>query len=483
MSQLSGKSKFIAGTIILIAIFIAIYAGWQMLLPPHEETPPSGGGEQPPKPTEITLVVISRHGMDILKKAETAFLSSQIAKEYGIKDIWWLTPASHLWLGVIKNRGDVDVAWGGGPVLFDTLKNEGLLQPLKGKVLDLVNILPDEISGSPMKRFDDKGNILWVAAAISSFGFTINKDYLNTYNLPQPDEWIDLANETYGVTLPSPSVGVADATRSTSNTRMYQIILQRYGWVEGWKIITLMTANSAVFDQSESVRNAVMDGTIGVGITIDFYGYTAQLQVPSCKYILPKDGTIVNGDPIALLNTSKHVDAALAFIQWVLSPEGQKIWLDPNVNRLPINPEVFNTPEGKKRSDLQAQYNLTLQASTIEFSDELAISYENSLMWFFHATLVEPQDKLKDAWMALINAKENGKITTDEFKKLIDVMANPLKLNFTDPLTNSIKTFTLEYAQQINSMLLNPEFKTEITNSWRAAAEQKYNLVIQALQG
>ena len=297
-----------------------------------------------------------------------------------------------------------------------------------------------------------------------------------------PDEWIDLANETYAATLPTPCVGVADAIMSTSNTRMYQIILQRYGWVEGWKIITLMAANAAIYDQSGLVRDAVMRADIGVGITIDFYGYTAQLQVPACKYILPKDGTIVNGDPIALLVTSKHQEAALAFIMWVLSPEGQKVWLDENINRLPINPEVFDTPEGQARSDLKEQYYATLEATTIEFSDELALSYENSLMWFFHATLVEAQDKLREAWMKLVEAKTTGKITSEQFKQLIDELANPLKLEFTDPVSGEVKTFTMEYAQQINADLRNPEFKMQIVKAWRDAAIQRYDAVISMLE-
>lgn len=243
-----------------------------------------------------------------------------------------------------------------------------------------------------------------------------------------------------------------------------------------------MAANAAIYDQSGLVRDAVMRADIGVGITIDFYGYTAQLQVPACKYILPKDGTIVNGDPIALLVTSKHQEAALAFIMWVLSPEGQKVWLDENINRLPINPEVFDTPEGQARSDLKEQYYATLEATTIEFSDELALSYENSLMWFFHATLVEAQDKLREAWMKLVEAKTTGKITSEQFKQLIDELANPLKLEFTDPVSGEVKTFTMEYAQQINADLRNPEFKMQIVKAWRDAAIQRYDAVISMLE-
>ncbi|MEM0265622.1 MAG: hypothetical protein QXP13_06530, partial [Candidatus Methanomethylicia archaeon] len=155
---------------IIIAIIIAIggYFGWQSL-----QTPPTTPPTSPPptsQPKQITLVVISRHGLDILSKVETAFLSSSIAKKYNITAIQWLTPAAHLWISTIKARGDIDVAWGGGPVLFDTLYSAGLLKPLSGDVLNVVAKLPDTISGSPVKRIDSSGKIYWVGAAISSFG-------------------------------------------------------------------------------------------------------------------------------------------------------------------------------------------------------------------------------------------------------------------------------------------------------------------------
>ena len=434
-------------------------------------------------PEEIVLKVITRHGADILLAARKAFLKSDLAKEYGVKDIRFLPVGEPLWVDTIRSAGDIDVAWGGGPVLFDRLYLEGLLAPLKGDLVEEVMAkIPDEIRGSPMKRFDNQSNIYWVAAAISSFGFTINSDYLDYYELPEPDEWIDLANETYAVTLPQPSVGCADATKSTSNTRMYQIILQRYGWEKGWIIITLMAANSRIYDQSGLVRDAVIRGDIGVGITIDFYGYTAQLESKVCKYIVPKDGSIVNGDPIALLTTSKHPEAAKAFIAWVLSAEGQKIWLNPKINRLPANAEVFETPEGKERDDLKQAYLRTLNASVIEFSDELALSYQYAMQWFFHATLVRPQEKLQRAWMELVKAKD--RLGAEKFKELTDLLANPLKFKFKDPITGKDVVFTQEYAQGINEEIFrNVDFRDDIVRIWKEAAERRYENVLKAVSG
>jgi ABC-type Fe3+ transport system substrate-binding protein len=438
-----------------------------------------------PQTEMVELKIITRHGFDILYKAREAFLATEISEEYNIEKITFLGVSSTLWVDTIDRSGDIDIAWGGGPVVFDVIDNEGQLAPLMSSVVtDIMDDLPDEISGVPAKRIRN-GEVYWVGSAVASFGFTINKDFLESYDLPTPRTWKALANETYAVTLPSiSSIGTADATLSTSNTRMFEIILQTYDWKEGWKLLTLKGANARIFDRSESVRDAAIQGTIGAGTTIDFYGYTAQLQNPEfCEYILPEDGTLVNADPIALVSTSDNPEVAQAFIAWILSPDGQKIWLDPNINRLPMNPEVFNTPEGKARKDLEDIYDQTQDAMIIEFSDSLALTYETSMMYFYHATIVRPQDNLVDVWTELTIALEEGEISHQEFMKIADDLGNPLEFEFTDPESGETETFSQEYAQNINDRMLDDAtYKQQMIDTWSEAAEARYDIAMEELE-
>jgi len=433
----------------------------------------------PPQSTSVTLNVLTRYGSDITRTAELLFRETEYWEEYNFVDIRWIPITASLWVDTIETRGDVDLAWGGGPVWFDSLHKEGLTSPLvSDEVSVYVNQIPDMIGGAPSKRIDD-GEVHWIGTAISSFGFTINTNTLELEGLPQPTKWIDLANETYAVVLPFPIIGTADPTRSTSNTRMFEIILQTYGWEEGWKLLTLLGGNSIIYEASELVRDAAIRGDIGAGTTIDFYGYTAQLENPElCEYIFPEDGTIVNADPIAMINTSPNPEAAQAFIAWILSPEGQEPWLDTTVNRLPINTQVFETEKGQGRPDLEENYYKSIDALKIEFSDDLASSYEFAMMNFFKYTLVTPETKLKDAWYELATAKLDGDITSAEFKTLVDDLTNPLLFEFTDPDTGESVTFTEEYAISINSKLMSdPEFKQNMVDTWMAAAETRYDIV------
>jgi ABC-type Fe3+ transport system substrate-binding protein len=442
-----------------------------------------------PGTDKVELKIITRHGSDILFKARAAFLETDIAAEYGITEreqIKFLGVSSSLWVDTITRSGDIDIAWGGGPVVFDIINNEGLLSPLDSDAVTAVlDIIPDEISGAASKRIVD-GDVMWVGSAISSFGFTLNTEFLETEGLPAPTTWMDLGNETYAQFSLFPSVtaiGTADATLSTSNTRMFEIILQTYGWEEGWELLTRKGANSRIFDKSESVRDAAIQGIIGAGTTIDFYGYTAQLEEPElCKYVLPQDGTAVNADPIALVSTSEEPEAAQAFIAWVLSPEGQEIWLDVTINRMPINPAVFDTALGQTRPDLEASYTSTLDAITINFSDEVALSYETAMMFFYKGSIVDAQLQLIDTWIELVDAEGAGDITHKEFLVLAESLGSPLNIEFTDPETGNTVTFTESYAQSINARITtDADFKSTLKDAWKAAAVVRYQGVLDDL--
>jgi len=433
----------------------------------------------PSQSTGVTLTILTRHGSDIMRTAELLFRETEYWEEYNFVEINWVPVTASLWIDTIDRKGNIDMAWGGGPVWFDILYRAGLTSPLvSDEVSVYVDQIPDVISGAPSKRIDGD-EVHWIGAAISSFGFTINQQALDLEGLPRPTKWIDLANETYCVTLPFPILGTADPTRSTSNTRMFEIILQTYGWEEGWKLLTLLGGNSIIYEGSELVRDAAIRGDIGAGTTIDFYGYTAQLENPElCEYIFPEDGTIVNADPIALINTSPNPEAAQAFIAWILSPEGQEPWLDTKVNRLPINTQVFETERGQERPDLEENYYKSIDALKIEFSDDLASSYEYAMMNFFKYTLVTPETQLKDAWYELGTAKLDGDLTSAEFKTLVDELTNPLLFEFTDPDTGETVTFSEEYAISINQKLMNdPEFKQAIVDLWTETAVARYKSV------
>lgn len=432
----------------------------------------------------IVLRILSRHPTNILDMARNAFLKSDLAKRYGVADIRTVVIDASAWPDLIK-RGGADVLWGGGPTLFDTLYINNLLAPLDSDlVLCVAKDIPDKIGGNPMKRVGPDGKTYWVAAAISSFGITINNDVIKQFNLPVPSTWEDLGKPEYGSTLyiyKKPSVAIAQLSRSTSTTRMAEIILQAYGWDKGWSVLAYIAANSDIKPSSEDARNAVINGEVAAALTIDFYGYTAMNQNPATRYIVPEGATVINGDPIAMAYNTKYREAAQAFIAWVLSPDGQKIWLDPSINRMPVNPKVFDTPEGARRPDLKSSYERTLSLRSINFSDDEALSYEIAIQVYFDGAFVDPPS-FKLAWQTLVAKLLRDKtITMERFQELAaKYIGSPLE--FTDPVSGQKIVFTKENAQRINTLLFKDQ---SLIDTYRAAiaraAENRYQELLKLL--
>ena len=483
--------KVAAALFILVLALSVVASGCMSSNGGSNPTTTSGSGGK-----GITLVIVTRHDATIQYKVKQIFLKTDIAKQYHITNIKFIGVPEALWPQYIKQGADV--GWGGGPTLFDDMYKMGYLQPITDqKVLGLIGTkIPAELAGMPMVRKDQNGKVYWIAAALSSFGFTVNKQVLNKQGLPFPEKWEDLASPKWAVD--PPQYGIADPTRSTSNTRIYQIILQTFGWDEGWKVMTLIAANSKIYEASDAVRDAVINGEIAAGNTIDFYGYTAMKQNPNCVYVIPKGESIINGDPIALLKYSKHPEAAQAFIYWVLT-EGQAIWMSPDINRLPIWGGIFNQTitqqyanvlfngkfvgktYGQARPALLKAYNIAINSKGIPFNDKEALATVNTLQYYFKATLIDTNGPLHEAWIAMVKALKAGKITQAQFNKLEEELTAPIQ--FKDPLTGQTTTLTEDYAKKINDKIAtDAAFQSQIMQEWRTAAQAKYNKVLHDLQ-
>jgi ABC-type Fe3+ transport system substrate-binding protein len=464
MSEKASRTKLYAAILIVVIVTSGVGVWW-LILP---KGPAGGGG--------VTLKIITRHDRTIQVAMQQAFLASDIAHEYNITGITWSEPSPDFFPTVIP-AFQPDIAWGGGPTLFDTLYNLGLLVPLNSThmqtVLARVN---DTLAGAAMKRFDTHGAAVWVAAAISSFGFTINKPWLSGRSLPYPTTWDNLTSPLFGTLLPIPTICMGNAPGTTSNTRIYEIILQKYGWTKGWEYLSRMAGNAEIRAGSVETQSAVENGEVGVSMSIDFYGYTSQLRNPDCQYVIPTNGSIINGDPIAICTTTTQQAAAEAFVDWVLSGEGQKWWLLESINRMPVLEDAFAAdkaapvnPSGP-RDDLYSFYNLTLQNLSIDFNDTLVLSYEYSLMYYFEAVLTNAQDALISCWDKLVTAWQGATITPSQFAQFAAMMANVS--------WGGGQTFTQSYAISINTnMRDNASFRATMESTWTTAAEDHYAAV------
>lgn len=428
-------------------------------------------------PGDSVLTIVTRHDIMIHNVYEPAFLATSYAQSHGITDILWKTPSESFWDDLIR-LGQADVLWGGGPTLFDQLMRDDYLEPLTSTLMQTVaSRVNDSIAGSPMKRNNSADQLVWIAAAISSFGFTVNHAFLDTYSLPTPTSWTDLGDPIYGSLLKAiPTIAMGNAPDTTSNTKIYHIIAQGFGWDAGWTMMARMAGSANIYGGSVETQTAAESGQVGISMSIDFYGYGTQFRNSDCEYIVPDGESIVNGDPIAIASTSSHKDWAEAFVDFVLTPEGQALWLDDSIRRMPVLREAFDEPGAPV--DLYSAFNTTLQNIGIEFNDTMELTTNSAFIHYWSAVFNDAHQELVDCWYTIVNAYEMGWITEGQLDTYATAMSTPVTAE--DPNTLVMEKFTLAYATAINNdMIYDASFLSTIKISWTAAAKAQY-IAVQA---
>jgi ABC-type Fe3+ transport system substrate-binding protein len=423
----------------------------------------------------ITLTILTRHDISIQSAYTEAFLKSPQAKAANIVDLKWRAPTEEFWDDLI-NQGTVDVCWGGGPTLFDQLARDNLLEPLNSsKMLTAAARVNDTIAGVDMKRYNDQSQLVWVAAAISTFGFTVNNAFLSDYSLPTPTSWTDLAQPVWAEYLPTiPTISMGNAPDTTSNTRIYEIIVQALGWQAGWTTMARMAGSAKIMGGSVETQNEVEQGNVGVAMSIDFYGYLSQARNPDCQYIVPEGQSIVNGDPIAIAKGAPHESAAEVFVDYILSAQGQAIWLDNNIRRMPVMRSAFDQVTGV--DDLYAAFNRTVSTVGIDFNDTYSLSMNRALIKYFEAVFTDAHTELVNCWKAIYDAYHAGTITLGQVDTYATMMAQMITIN--DPKSGLPEAFTPVYAANINNdMIYDSTYASTVQARWTTNAKIQYTYV------
>ena len=373
----------------------------------------------PPKlpANEDKLVIISPH-------------PESIEKEFGrVFEEWYLQKTGRSvaldWLDLGGSSSDfrfiesefqrvpdgigIDLFFGGGTDNYLKLAEQGLLFSHKLPDSKLARV-PKDIFGIPVY---DAG-YRWYGAALSSFGIMHNEQLRRFLRLPEVSTWKDLTHpDLVG------RVGAADPRESGSAHMMYEIILQGYGWEEGFGLITKLGANVRGFSAgSNAIPKDVVSGQVIYGMAIDFYAY-GQIAVVGddiIKYLVPPDAAVVSPDSIAILKGAPNLNVAQAFLEFVLSDTAQKLWVlrddDPEgpkwrggLNRASVVPELYDELGDRcvvinpfKRELNPIQYDAAKGGERWALVNDL-----------IGALVIDPHKDLVAAWKAINKCKDEQK--------------------------------------------------------------------------
>ena len=300
------------------------------------------------------LIAVSPHWEGIKEEFEIAFAESHHRKTGRSIKIRWLDiggtsdivkylKTQHRATG---GRSNIDLMFGGGTDSLMELARAGILQPthLSSEVM---SSLPERLGG--VRLYDTERR--WYTSALSAFGIVVNRIAAKQLNIPSPSTWKDLGDPIY-----FDMVGAADPRKSGSMHAMYEVILQGYGWNDGWNLLAKIARNvRSLSGTASQVGKDVGTGEVVVGIAIDTYAgeLIRQFGVERIEFIAPSDYTSVNGDGIAVIAGAPHANLAKEFIEFTLSETGQKLWYlkagvpgGPRrfeIGKLPILPSIYGS--------------------------------------------------------------------------------------------------------------------------------------------
>ncbi|MET0604829.1 MAG: ABC transporter substrate-binding protein [Beijerinckiaceae bacterium] len=96
----------------------------------------------------------------------------------------------------------------------------------------------------------------------------------------------------------------------------------------GWKFFEALKSNETIAVRGNgAVLRSVAIGEKPYGILVDFMAFNAKAQGSPVEFVAPKEGLTAVTEPVAILKTAQNKPAARAFIDYLLSDEGQKLAL------------------------------------------------------------------------------------------------------------------------------------------------------------
>jgi ABC-type Fe3+ transport system substrate-binding protein len=262
----------------------------------------------------------------------------------------------------------------------------------------------------------------WIGTCLSSFGICFNGDSFRRLELAVPSSWEELTEPRLHGQL-----ALADPTKSGSVATIFESIVQRQmqlagrddGWTRAVRLIRRIGGNARYFtDSSSTIPLDVATGDAAAGTCIDYYGRfqhatAAEAGHPDrVGFSVARGETVIDADPVGLLRGAPHRELALAFIAFVLSPEGQHLWSfrrgtpgGPErytLGRSPILPSVYEEPTAAYRAG--GDDNAYVEARAFDYHAAWTGPIRGAMSFVIRAMCVDTQDELARAYSALARA-------------------------------------------------------------------------------
>jgi len=285
--------------------------------------PATARSQTPPIEDELVLQTpVSRFIVDAALKAFTDYAKEKWGVTLKTSAQYAGTPVSYVRIVDWKGKPEADIFWGGESALFDKLAEQKLLTKL-----DLPKELVDGVPAAvgkpkPIPLKDPHG--YWIGTALEPYGLVYNPRLLRRLGVPPPKDWDDLLHPKL-----KGKVAQSAPTRSSSNHATYEVILQSRGDPAGWDWLKQLGDHSGVFTaRSRDVSSVVAKGDFAAGFAVPSYmAFEDVLAGFDIKFVAPRNA-YVTSEPMAVLAGAKHPRAARAFVEFLLTDRGQRVFIE-----------------------------------------------------------------------------------------------------------------------------------------------------------
>lgn len=404
-----------------------------------------------------TVTVVTSFSKDLTDPFKAAFEAAN--PDTTLEVVNRNTNAAVSYLQETRGSNTTDIMWASAPDAFEVLKEQGLL----AKVDVQYEGIPDMIGGYPVHDADGT----YFGFAASGYGIMYNTRYVEANELPIAEEWEDLKRAEYNghVAMSSPS-------RSGTTHLTVETVLQGEGWDEGWATWKWISGNmNTVTERSFGVPDAVNSGATGFGIVIDFFGLSSKASGFPVELVYPSVTAIVPAN-VGIIENAPNTDGAKRFVEFILSPEGQKVLLEPAIMRLPVNPDAY----ADASEDFPNPFSEDFAPGAIEFDvDKSGVRYElvNSL---FDVLVTYRLDDLRAAVTAVQRAEAAQ--TESGNQEAAALIAEARALIEAMPITEE-QALDPSYTQAFTVSRADPETEVvgrqaEIEQEWDRFAVENY---------
>lgn len=160
----------------------------------------------------------------------------------------------------------------------------------------------------------------------------------------QPDSWQDLVSEEASglVAMPSPLTSGAALIHLATLTDYPDL---------GWDYYQQLADNGALAQGGNGgVFRAVAGGEKAYGMVVDFLPIREKAAGSPVEFVFPAEGVSAISEPVAILSSAGNVEAARAFVDFLLSEAGQQLAVSQGY--LPAHPDVQPPPGFPPREEI-----------------------------------------------------------------------------------------------------------------------------------